>query len=171
MSPTPRDRLHTRRTPYGQEDYRVTDIVDVATRSRMMSGIRARNTRPEIAVRRALHARGFRFRLHDHRLPGSPDIILPKFHATIFVHGCFWHRHEGCKFASTPSTRPEFWEAKFQGNKQRDNRNLEELLSLGWRVATIWECALRLNGWDEIMDEVGLWLRSEGNRLVVGMPA
>ena len=149
----------------------MTDIVDVATRSRMMSGIRARNTRPEIAVRRALHARGFRFRLHDHRLPGSPDIILPKFHATIFVHGCFWHRHEGCKFASTPSTRPEFWEAKFQGNKQRDNRNLEELLSLGWRVATIWECALRLNGWDEIMDEVGLWLRSEGNRLVVGMPA
>ena len=149
----------------------MTDIVDVATRSRMMSGIRAQNTRPEIAVRRALHARGFRFRLHDHRLPGSPDIILPKFHATIFVHGCFWHRHEGCKFASTPSTRPEFWEAKFQGNKQRDNRNLEELLSLGWRVATIWECALRLNGWDEIMDEVGLWLRSEGNRLVVGMPA
>lgn len=149
----------------------MTDIVDAATRSRMMSRIRAQNTRPEIAVRRALHARGFRFRLHDRRLPGRPDIILPKFHATIFVHGCFWHRHEGCKFASTPSTRPEFWEAKFQGNKQRDDRNLEELLSLGWRVATVWECALRLNDRDEIMDEVGLWLRSERNRLVVGMPA
>ena len=147
----------------------MTDIVDIATRSRMMSGIRAQNTRPEIAVRRALHAKGFRFRLHDRTLPGRPDIVLPKFYAVIFVHGCFWHRHEGCKFASTPSTRPEFWDAKFEGNKQRDNRNLEELLSLGWRVATVWECAIRSKGPSEIMDELGPWLRSERKRLDVGM--
>lgn len=123
----------------------MADIVDPETRSRMMSGIRGKNTRPELALRRALHARGFRYRLHDKRLPGKPDLILPRFRAAIFVHGCFWHRHEGCKYATTPATRPEFWQAKFRENMERDQRNIDALLALGWRVAVVWECEIREN--------------------------
>ena len=107
----------------------MADIVDPETRSRMMSGIKGKNTRPELALRRALHARGFRYRLHDKRLPGKPDLILPRFRAAIFVHGCFWHRHEGCKYATTPATRPEFWQAKFRENAERDQRNFDALLA------------------------------------------
>ena len=121
----------------------MADIVDPETRSRMMSGIRGKNTRPELALRRALHARGFRYRLHDKRLPGKPDLVLPRFHAAIFVHGCFWHSHEGCKYATTPATRPELWQAKFRENAERDQRNFDALLALGWRVAVVWECEIR----------------------------
>lgn len=121
----------------------MADIVDPETRSRMMSGIKGKNTRPELALRRALHARGFRYRLHDKKLPGKPDLVLPRFHAAIFVHGCFWHRHEGCKYATTPATRQEFWQAKFRENMERDQRNIDALLALGWRVAVVWECEMR----------------------------
>ena len=119
------------------------DIVDRATRSRMMAGIRSRNTVPELTLRRALHARGLRYRLHDRKLPGSPDLVFRRFAAVCFVHGCFWHRHAGCTHATSPATRPEFWRAKFDSNVERDRRNRRDLLDAGWRVAIVWECALR----------------------------
>lgn len=121
----------------------MADIVDQQTRSRMMSGIRGKNTKPELALRRALHAHGFRFRLHSGKVHGRPDLVLPKHRAVVFVHGCFWHRHEGCRYTTTPATRPEFWQAKFDANVARDSAVRTKLFEDGWRVATVWECALR----------------------------
>ena len=121
----------------------MTDIVDKATRSRMMASITAKDTKPEHVLRRALHAHGFRFRLHVRGLPGTPDLVLRRYRAVCFVHGCFWHRHEGCSYATTPATRPEFWQAKFDDNVERDRRFKRRLLEAGWRVATVWECALQ----------------------------
>ena len=112
-------------------------------RSRNMSAIKSKNTKPEIAVRKVLHSMGYRFRLHSKNLPGSPDIVLPKYKTVIFVHGCFWHRHENCKYASTPKTRKEFWNKKFNDNILRDKKNLEILSSLGWKIIIIWECEIR----------------------------
>jgi len=108
-----------------------------------MSGIRGKNTKPELALRRALHARGYRFRIHSGKVHGRPDLVLPKHRALVFVHGCFWHRHEGCRYATVPATRPEFWRAKFDANAARDCAVRTSLLQDGWRVATVWECALR----------------------------
>ena len=136
----------------------MVDIVDNETRSRMMAGISSKNTKPELSLRSALHKRGFRFRIHDRRLLGKPDILLPRYRAVIFVHGCFWHRHRGCRFAYTPKTRSEFWIAKFKGNVNRDVRNRIELLTLGWRVATVWECALKKNNVDCTADQVAEWI-------------
>ena len=116
------------------------DIVDRATRSRMMSGIRGRNTKPEVMVRRALHAAGLRFRLHRRDLPGVPDIVLPRWRAVVFVHGCFWHRHPGCRYATTPATNRAFWARKLSQNVLRDARQLRALRQLGWRVFVLWEC-------------------------------
>lgn len=116
------------------------DIVDKPTRSRMMGTIRGRNTAPELLVRRFLHKRGFRYSLHVGRLPGRPDIVLPRYGVVVLVHGCFWHRHKGCRYAYTPRTNRVFWESKFAGNVARDARNLRALRSLGWRVYTVWEC-------------------------------
>lgn len=116
------------------------DNVDSRTRSRMMAAIRSRNTAPELSVRSYLHACGLRFRVHARGLPGSPDIVLPGYRAVVFVHGCFWHRHQGCPFATMPSTRPEFWQAKFAANVARDTTTQLQLESAGWRVFTIWEC-------------------------------
>jgi DNA mismatch endonuclease (patch repair protein) len=121
----------------------MTDIVDQATRSRMMSGIRGRDTKPEMVVRRALHAAGLRYRLHVRDLPGRPDIVLPGRRTAVFVHGCFWHRHPGCRLAATPSTRPEFWQAKFEGNVRRDRQSSEALKAQGWAVVVVWECETR----------------------------
>ena len=112
-------------------------------RSRNMSAIKSKNTKPEIAVRRLLHSMGYRFRLHRKDLPGSPDIVLPKYKTVIFVHGCFWHRHENCKYASTPKTRKEFWENKFNSNKKRDQKIQKEIIDLGWKFIIIWECEAR----------------------------
>ena len=109
-------------------------------RSRNMSAIKSKNTKPEIAVRKLLHSMGYRFRLHRKDLPGSPDIVLPKYKTVIFVHGCFWHRHQNCKYASTPKTRQEFWEAKFRENINRDKLNQENLSSKGWKIIIVWEC-------------------------------
>jgi len=111
-------------------------------RSRMMSGIRGRNTKPEWTVRRALHARGFRYRLHARDLPGHPDIVLPRHQSVIFVHGCFWHGHD-CPLFRWPKTRPEFWRTKIDRNRANDAKQQAELQSAGWRVAIVWECALR----------------------------
>lgn len=119
------------------------DVVDRRTRSRMMSAIKGENTSPELTVRRYLHARGFRFRLHRRDLPGKPDLVLTKYHLTIFVHGCFWHRHEGCFYATSPATRKNFWRQKLDGNVARDKRQHAELIAAGWRVLIVWECGLR----------------------------
>jgi DNA mismatch endonuclease, patch repair protein len=116
------------------------DIVDKATRSRMMSGIRGANTKPELKVRRFLHAAGLRYRLHVKDLPGKPDIVLPRHRAAVFVHGCFWHQHPGCRFAYSPKSNAEFWQKKLSGNVQRDRVKEQLLREAGWRVFTVWEC-------------------------------
>ncbi|WP_110638667.1 very short patch repair endonuclease [Pseudomonas sp. CC120222-01a] len=118
------------------------DIVSKEVRSRMMGAIRGSNTTPEMKIRKLLHKQGFRFRLHPKDLPGRPDVVLPRYRLCIFVHGCFWHRHPGCRFTTTPKTRPEFWQAKFDQNIGRDLQNRANLLSLGWRVFEIWECGI-----------------------------
>ncbi len=112
-------------------------------RSRNMSAIKSKNTKPEIKVRKVLHSMGYRFRLHSKDLPGSPDIVLPKYKTVIFVHGCFWHRHQNCKYASTPKTRQEFWNKKFNENINRDKINQENLSSKGWKIIIIWECEIK----------------------------
>ena len=112
-------------------------------RSRMMRGIRGSNTQPEMLVRKALHARGFRYRLNAKDLPGRPDIVLPKWKTVIFVHGCFWHAHQGCRYFRIPATRSEFWEQKLASNAARDARQIQHLVAAGWRVLVVWECALR----------------------------
>lgn len=139
----------------------MTDIVGPEVRSRMMSGIRGTGTRPEMLVRRTLHARGFRYRLHVRDLPGRPDVVLPAYRAVIFVHGCFWHRHPGCRLAATPKTRPEFWSEKLAANVARDADAQRLLRQAGWRVGVIWECALRRKErLAETFDAVDAWLRS-----------
>ena len=117
-------------------------------RSRNMSAIKSKNTKPEIAVRKLLHSMGYRFRLHRKDLPGSPDIVLPKYKTVIFVHGCFWHRHKNCKYAATPKTRQEFWEAKFRENINRDKLNQENLSSKGWKIIIVWECEIKDKDFD-----------------------
>lgn len=119
------------------------DVVDSSTRSKIMGRIGPRNTGPELVVRRFLHASGLRFRLHARSLPGKPDIVLARFRAVVFVHGCFWHRHVGCRFATTPSTRSEFWQAKFALNVERDQSVVQQLERAGWTVFTVWECELK----------------------------
>ena len=114
-------------------------------RSRNMSAIKSKNTKPEIAVRKVLHSMGYRFRLHRKNLPGSPDIVLPKYKTVIFVHGCFWHRHENCKYASTPKTREEFWQNKFKVNLKRDREIQEKIKNIGWKSVVIWECEVKNN--------------------------
>lgn len=121
----------------------MADVVDQETRSRMMSGIRGKDTKPEVLVRRALFAAGFRFRLHRRDLPGVPDIVLSGRHVAVFVHGCFWHRHDGCHYAAVPGTRAAFWKAKLDGNVERDARTVDSLSALGWRVLVVWECAVK----------------------------
>ncbi|SCX93367.1 T/G mismatch-specific endonuclease [Nitrosospira sp. Nsp13] len=108
-----------------------------------MSGIRGKDTKPEMVVRRALFAVGFRFRLHRRDLPGMPDVVLPARKVAVFVHGCFWHMHKGCHYARLPSTRVEFWKNKLNGNMARDQLAVEALIARGWRVLVVWECAVR----------------------------
>lgn len=138
----------------------MVDIVDPVTRSRMMSGIKGKNTSPELVIRKALHARGFRFRIHTAHLPGKPDLILPKFKAAIFVHGCFWHGHN-CRYFKTPKTRTEFWMGKIEKNKIRDAIQISKLNEAGWRTLIIWECAIRKMKSENsitLIDTVAAWL-------------
>lgn len=118
----------------------MADVVDRATRSRMMSGIRGRDTKPEIIVRKHLHAAGMRFRLAPKNLPGKPDIVLPKYHTVVFVHGCFWHRHPNCQYTATPKSNAEFWRTKFASNVKRDALVQEKLTAMGWHVLVVWGC-------------------------------
>ena len=128
----------------------MNDVVSPQVRSRMMSSIGRRDTAPELTVRRYLFGAGLRFRVNDRRLPGSPDIVLKRYRVVVFVHGCFWHRHSACRFAATPSTRREFWAAKFAANIARDQRNENLLIEMGWTVLTVWECDLRPESLDEL---------------------
>lgn len=120
----------------------MVDVVDKATRSRMMSGIQGKDTKPELLVRKYLHGKGLRFLLHAKKLPGKPDLVFPKYKAVVFVHGCFWHQHPRCQFAVMPASNVEFWKQKLGANRERDQRNKRMLKALGWRVMTIWECQL-----------------------------
>jgi len=120
----------------------MVDFLSRAERSERMSRIAARHTVPEIVVRRFLHSHGFRYRLHSKRLPGHPDIVLPKYRTVIFVNGCFWHHHEGCKIANVPQSNIRFWMEKFERNRRRDRRVRNELRRLGWHVMTVWECQI-----------------------------
>jgi len=132
-----------------------------------MRAIRGKNTRPEIAIREALHAAGFRFRLHSLKLPGKPDLVLPRYKAVIFVNGCFWHRHD-CALFKLPGERTVFWQEKLDANVQRDLRAIEALTELGWRVASVWECALKGRSKlpvDTVVSELSGWLRSDRQRL------
>ena len=140
----------------------MTDIVDRATRSRMMAGIRGTNTKPELIVRKGLHRAGFRYRLHDKTLPGKPDLVLPRYKALIFVNGCFWHGHY-CAIFKWPSTRPRFWREKIRSNVRRDKRCIHMCTKSGWRVLTIWECSLkgpRRIGLDATVRAATRWLKS-----------
>jgi DNA mismatch endonuclease (patch repair protein) len=110
----------------------------------MMSGIKGKNTKPEVSIRRALHARGFRYRIHVNNLPGKPDLVLPKYKAVVFVHGCFWHGHT-CRYFKIPKTRADFWLEKIGKNQTRDNLQIASLIEQGWRVAVVWECAVKNN--------------------------
>ncbi|MBT8768734.1 very short patch repair endonuclease [Metapseudomonas boanensis] len=110
------------------------------SRSDIMRAVKRAHTGPEIIVRKALHALGLRFRLHRRDLPGSPDIVLPRFRTVVLVHGCFWHRHPGCRYASTPKSRQEYWLPKFKANIERDAKKEAQLCELGWRVIVVWEC-------------------------------
>lgn len=121
---------------------RKMDIITNEKRSWNMSRIQGKDTKPELIIRSLLHSSGYRFRLHAKKLPGVPDIVLPKYKTVIFVHGCFWHRHKGCKFTYTPKSRVEFWESKFQKNKERDRIVMNKLKKLGWKIIVIWECEI-----------------------------
>lgn len=144
------------------------DNVVSQVRSRMMSNIRAKNTKPEMLVRRGLHADGLRFRLHSRKLPGKPDIVLPKFTSVVFVNGCFWHGHD-CNLFRLPKTRREFWKDKIEGNQARDKRNIQQLIAQGWRIAIVWECALKSksqNSVREVITTLCSWLRNSEIRFI-----
>jgi DNA mismatch endonuclease (patch repair protein) len=137
----------------------MVDTVTPETRSRMMARIRRESTRPELWVRRYLHAAGLRFLVNDRRLPGQPDLVFPSARAVLFVHGCFWHRHTGCRFATMPGTRYEFWASKFAANVARDERVESLLKTEGWNVLKIWECEV---GTETVLDELFWKIRSLG---------
>ncbi len=141
----------------------MVDVVDAATRSRMMSGIKGKNTKPELAVRVGLHGLGFRYRLHANEIPGKPDLWLPKYRAAIFINGCFWHGHN-CSLFKMPGTRQDFWKAKIDSNRNRDARVNRLLFESGIRRLDIWECAFRgpgRIGMEETLARTAIWLRGE----------
>lgn len=138
----------------------MTDRVAAGKRSMMMAGIRAKDTKPEMVVRRFLHGAGFRYGLHRRDLPGRPDLTFPKLQAVVFVHGCFWHAHQGCKYAATPKSRREFWVEKFQSNSRRDAEAVRLLISDGWRVAVVWECLLKQSP-ESTLASLSVFLRSD----------
>lgn len=147
----------------------MADVVPADVRSRMMAGIRATNTKPELLLRRGLHARGLRFRLHDPALPGKPDIVFPRYRAVILAHGCFWHGHD-CHLFKWPSTRPDFWRAKIARNREVDARTTAALANAEWRQAIVWECALKGRTrlpLDNIIDSCENWIRSDRQRMEI----
>jgi DNA mismatch endonuclease (patch repair protein) len=140
----------------------MADNLDKASRSVMMAKIRSHNTRPEIRVRRYLHKAGFRFRLHRKDLPGKPDLVLPMYRTALFVHGCFWHQHQGCKYSTMPKSNADYWTKKLARNLERDSVNFERLVELGWRVLIVWECSLKKKETASIaLKSTADWLRSD----------
>ncbi|MFC0216525.1 very short patch repair endonuclease [Paenibacillus chartarius] len=148
----------------------MSDIVSPEVRSRMMAGIKGKDTRPEMILRQGLHKLGFRYRLHDRRLPGTPDMVFPRYRAVIFAHGCFWHGHE-CYLFKWPSTREEFWHEKISRNKEVDATNISRLQQLGWRIGIVWECSLkgkyRINR-EEVIELCAQWLTSDIQSIEIG---
>ena len=132
----------------------MADVLTPEQRSFNMSRIRGKDTGIEVAVRKYLFSKGYRYRKNDARYPGKPDIVLPKYKTVIFIHGCFWHRHEGCRYATTPKTREEFWKSKFRKNVSNDRKHQEELESAGWKVLTIWECELKKDRFGDTMQHL-----------------
>lgn len=139
----------------------MVDKVSKEVRSYNMSRIRSKDTTPEILVRSYLFSKGLRFRKNDKRYPGSPDIVLPKYKTMVFVHGCFWHLHDGCKYAVMPKSNVEFWEKKLYGNKERDECNKKELEELGWKVITVWECELKKDKVEQTLARLYTQITSE----------
>jgi DNA mismatch endonuclease (patch repair protein) len=142
----------------------MADVHDPGTRSRNMAAIKGKDTKPEVLLRKLLFSKGFRFRIHRKDLPGKPDIVLPRYHAAIFVQGCFWHGHTGCPMFRLPATRRDFWEAKITANQKRDQRSIAALREMGWRVLEVWECAFKGRGrrnHDELSDLVTNWILSD----------
>lgn len=145
----------------------MTDSIDKETRSRIMAAVRSYGTRPEKRVRSSLHSQGFRFRLHIKQLPGTPDLVLRKYKAAIFINGCFWHQHQNCKAAHIPQTRSEFWQKKFTCNVLRDQKVMYQLKIMGWRAAIIWECALNKRLQEDTLKRLALWLKWGGEYLEI----
>lgn len=147
----------------------MADVVPAEVRSRMMAGIKGTNTRPELLLRKGLHVRGFRFRLHDRALPGKPDIVLPRYRAVIFAHGCFWHGHD-CHLFKWPKTREEFWRTKIARNREVDHLAEAALAAAGWRQAVVWECALKGRTrlpLDAVLSSCADWLTSDEHRIEI----
>jgi DNA mismatch endonuclease (patch repair protein) len=148
----------------------VTDVHDPATRSRNMAAVRAKDTKPELMIRSALHGAGLRYRLNVRDLPGKPDIVLPRYRSVVFVHGCFWHRHE-CDLFRWPESRTEFWREKLDANAARDERAADALDTAGWRQAIIWECALKgrkKRDFQDTMQRLIAWIRSDEQAITIG---
>lgn len=148
----------------------MTDVNDPATRSRNMAAVRARDTKPELMIRRALHGAGLRYRLNVRDLPGKPDIVLPRYRAVVFVHGCFWHRHE-CDLFRWPESRTDFWREKLNANAARDVKAADALEEAGWRQAVIWECALKgrkKRDFQDTMQRLIAWIRSDEQAITIG---
>ena len=141
----------------------MVDRVSKETRSYNMSMIRSKDTKPEILVRSYLFSRGLRFRKNDKRYPGSPDIVLPKYNTVVFVHGCFWHMHDDCKYATMPKSNVDFWKKKLYGNKERDERNQKELEEMGWKVITVWECELKKDKVEQTLENLYNQITSMAN--------
>lgn len=147
----------------------MVDIVPPNVRSRMMAGIKGKNTRPEIMLRKGLHARGFRYLLHARKLPGKPDLVFPRYRAIIFAHGCFWHGHD-CSLFKWPKSREQFWRSKIRKTRQRDHSILAALQDSDWRVGEVWECALKGRGKRDlcdVLDACERWLHSDQPRLEI----
>ncbi|WP_343123475.1 very short patch repair endonuclease [Stenotrophomonas pictorum] len=155
MSITPIDLRVADKTGFPE----MVDVMDAGTRSALMSRIQAKNTKPELIVRRQLWRYGYRFHLHGRKLPGKPDIVLPKWKAVVFVHGCFWHRHEGCPHFRLPKTRTQFWDDKLRRNRERDTAAVVALGEMHWRVAIVWECSIRANHIAAV-EQLSTWLRA-----------
>ncbi len=148
----------------------MTDRISREARSRNMAAIRGKDTKPERVVRRLLHRRGYRFRLHDSSLPGKPDIVLPKWHAVIFVHGCFWHGH-GCHLFRVPASNTGFWVTKICGNIERDRIVLRKLQENGWRIAVVWECVLKgktRTDPEDLAQRLSDWIQSDEAVITIG---
>ena len=135
------------------------DRFSLDKRHEVMSRIRGKDTKPEMIVRRFLFSQGFRFRLHYRKLPGHPDIVLPKYKAVIFVHGCFWHRHENCRHFRLPQSNVEYWENKIAGNVERDLRDANRIADMGWKVIVVWECELERKTRDEVLNRVATLIK------------